>query len=221
MDEKYYIEDDDPFLKSLAKEAAGSELLSRFHQKHAKYLQNAREIIPGQIVITLAPNKKKQRTVYTMLWGFNLNDPLRVAHSVPIENIEKDERYKEDYLKHRCILPASFFIERKHKRSNDGSVTMGHEFAVQPYGASRTYLCGIYRIESEGLPHCVLLSSPAPEGEYRQEMSDRIPVIVSGALADEWLNPDANPKEILKHRLTDFVYEEYTPSYDTTKFWTF
>ena len=52
-------------------------------------------------------------------------------------------------------------------------------------------------------------------------MSDRIPVIVSGALADEWLNPDANPKEILKHRLTDFVYEEYTPSYDTTKFWTF
>ena len=60
----------------------------------------------------------------------------------------------------------------------------------------------------ERLPYCVLLTCPAPSGEYRKEMSDRIPVCISETLIEDWISPDTNPREIFAHRVTDFVYDE-------------
>ena len=208
MNERYFIEKDDAYLGRIVDEVNRSRLMDRFHAKKAMYLQRYYEIVPGEIVATIAPNQFGHCGFYAMVWGFNLGDPLRETHSVKIENIEKDSRYSEDFRKHRCVLPASYFVERKHIYGNDGSVKYGKDYIVQPAGAARTFLCGFYRIDpDERLPYCVLLSAPAPS-EYRKEMSDRIPLIISDTLVDDWINPEANPKDIITQRITDFIYQE-------------
>lgn len=211
MNEKYFIEKEDPYLARIIEAVDRSRLLIRFHEKKALYLQKYYEIVPGQIVATIAPNQFGHYEFYPMVWGFNLGDRLREAHSIKIETVEKDPRYSEDFRKHRCVFPASYFIERKHIWSNDRSqVKIGpKEFIVQPAAASRTFLCGFYRIDQEErLPYCVLLSSPAPSAAYKNEMNDRIPLVIGEAVISDWINPITNPKDILSYRLTDFVYEE-------------
>ena len=209
MNEKYFIEKDDPYLSRIVEEVNRSRLMDRFHAKKAMYLQRYYEIVPGEIVATIAPNQFGHYGFYAMVWGFNLGDPLRETHSVKVENIEKDSRYSEDFRKHRCVFPASYFVERKHIYGNDGSVKYGKEYIVQPAGASRTFLCGFYKIDpEERLPYCVLLSSPAPSAAYKNEMNDRIPLVIGEAVISDWINPITNPKDILSYRLTDFVYEE-------------
>ena len=144
MNEKYFIEKDDPYIARIIEEVNQSRLLGRFHEKKALHLQRYYEITPGQIVATIAPNQFGNPAYYAMVWGFNLEDPLRVTHSVRIENIEKDKRYSDDYKKHRCVFPASYFVEKKHFWGNDGSVKLGKEYIVQPTASPRTFLCGFY-----------------------------------------------------------------------------
>ena len=221
MYEKYFIEKTDPYLHKIAEDVLKTKTLESIRRKKAMRIQYTGEVVPAQIVCAFAPNRNKQREIYAMIWGFNIGDPLRVTYSVGIENIAKDPRYKDDYQKHRCVLPASYYIERKHLFANDGSVSVTKsEFVIQPSAADRAYLAGIYRVE-DGLPYCILLSSPAPVGDYHSNISDRLPVFLNSSIIDDWLNPESDPKEILKHQLTDFVYEEYVPSYDPTKYWTF
>ena len=159
-------------------------------------------------ITTFAPDKNGKRQIYVMRWGFNIGDELREKYSIPVENIEKDQRFRDDWRSHRCIIPATYFIERVHRKANDGSVTIGDkEYVVQPTGLSHTWICGIYRIE-EKLPYCILLTHPA-KGKYKDEMNGRIPLILPDSLADEWINPEVRPRDLLQYTLTDFVFEEY------------
>ena len=204
---KFYVDWTDPRMKRFSDRAMKSVLLPRFHSKMAVRLQDAGEAVPKQLVMTLAPDKDKNQRVYVMRWGFNLDDELHETYTARTEGIDKDLRYKDDFRTHRCIIPASYFIDRQHRKTNDGSVVIGKEYIIQPSGLDHTYMCGIYRIEN-GLPCCIILTRAA-EGEYAEKMHDRIPLILPDIFIDDWIHPDTNPKDFLSWVITDLVFDEY------------
>ena len=180
---KLYLDWNDPGIKKITDTARRTVLLDRFHAKMAVRLQDSGEAVPKHLLATFAPDKNGNRQIYLMRWGFNIDDELREKYTVHLENIENDVRYKDDYRSHRCIIPVTYFIEQEHKRRNDGSVTIGKEYIVQPSGLDHSWLCGIYKIEN-GFPYCVLLTRPAI-GEYKENMHDRIPLILPDSLTDK------------------------------------
>ena len=225
MNEKYYIEKSDPYFARILEEVHRSRLLFKIQYKEALPLNKWGEVCAGkQIAATIAPSPSGKPGFYCMIFGVNLGDQLREVHSLDVNLILKSYKagsrispYREDFERRRCVLPASFFIERRQRKANDGSVTLGAELAVQSKNANRTYLAGIYRIV-DGLPHCLLLTA-ASEGEYLEDVSDHVPVVIPESLINEWIDPNGDPKDVLKHRLTEFVYEEYVLPEEPPTFW--
>ena len=68
-----------------------------------------------------------------------------------------------------------------------------------------TWLAGLYRIE-DGLPVFAVLTKEHTEDLRR--IHDRMPLILPKDLIDEWINPNTNPKDILRHSITDMVMEK-------------
>ena len=80
----------------------------------------------------------------------------------------------------------------------------GDKFMLQPKGSPVTWLCGLYRIE-EGLP-CYVILTREPSEEIRF-IHDRMPLMLPDQCIDEWINPNANPAEIIQKAQTDILYE--------------
>ena len=89
-----------------------------------------------------------------MKWGYTGKTLLINAR---VETASEKPTFRDDWKSHRCIVPASYYFEWVHLRSNDGKTTTGDKYVIQPKGSSVTWLCGLYRIE-EGLPVFVVLS---------------------------------------------------------------
>ena len=68
-----------------------------------------------------------------------------------------------------------------------------------------TWLAGLYRIE-DGLPVFAVLTKEPTEDLRR--IHDRMPLILPKDLIDEWINPNTNSKDILRHSITDMVMEK-------------
>ena len=218
MPDKFFIDRSDPYLSRIAEDVRASGLLFRIHQKKALHLQRHGEVVPEQIVSVFAPDKNGKTQLYPMIWGFFPESPKKPVHSVRLESLIQKSEYWTDLQRHRCILPASYFLKRKQLVGNNGSVSLGKEYVVQPNGISRIYACGIYRIE-DGLPYCVMITAVARQ-DYRSDMADRIPILLPEEQLADWLNPEiSNPRMIMTDRYNEFIYEEYTPSNDPPEFW--
>ena len=76
---------------------------------------------------------------------------------------------------------------------------------IQPRGVSVTWLAGLYRVE-DGLPVFTVLTRE-PTDELRQ-IHDRMPLVFPEQMIREWINPNANPGELVRHALTDMVIEK-------------
>jgi len=85
------------------------------------------------------------------------------------------------------------------------SPAVSHKYMIQPKGSKMTWLCGLYRIE-EGLPVFVILTREP--GEEIRFIHDRMPLILSGKLVNEWIRPDVKPEELLPEALTEMVFEK-------------
>ena len=204
---RLYLDWNDKELTALTGAAKNTVLLERFRMKMAVRFQDSGEAEPKHLLTAVAPDKNGTRNLYVMRWGFNIGEELRERYTAPVENIEKDQRFRDDWKSHRCMIPVTYFIERQHLKANDGTVTLGKEYVVQPVGLAHTYICGIYRIEDH-LPCFILLTHPS-QGEYRARMSDRIPLILPDHLIDHWINPSTQPKDLLRYAISDFIFEDY------------
>ena len=76
---------------------------------------------------------------------------------------------------------------------------------IQPYGSTMTWLAGLYRLE-DGLPVFTILTKE-PTTELRR-IHDRMPLMLPKELIDEWINPKANPKDLLQYTLNSMVIEK-------------
>ena len=160
------------------------------------------EMSPTDIVPVIASNRNRQRAVFPMKWGFNGRTLLINAR---VETAAEKPTFRDAWKRHRCIVPASYYLEWEHLTDNNGRKKTGDKYAIQPENSSITWLCGLYRLEND-LPFFVILTGEP--GEQIRFIHDRMPLILPEHLVDAWINPDADPAELVREAVTDVVAEK-------------
>jgi putative SOS response-associated peptidase YedK len=198
---RYWI-DDTLEQRQIAEEMMRSALVARWKDKAAVKTQG--EIRPTDVVPVIAPNRHGARTVYPMKWGYTGRSLLINARS---ETAAEKQTFREDWARHRCIVPASWYFEWEHYLDKGGRKRTGDKYMIRPQETypALTWLCGLYRIEG-GLPAFVILTREP--GEKIRFIHDRMPLIMPGELVNEWIRPDTKPEELMPYALTDMDFEK-------------
>ena len=195
-----YWTDESPELRPIVEEMNRSPLMRKWQDK-AK-VKSYGEIFPTDVVPVIAPNRSGLRTVYPMKWGYSGKSLLMNARS---ETAAEKLTFREDWVRHRCIVPASWYFEWEHYPGSDGKKHTGDKYMIHPKDCAVTWLCGLYRIEN-GLPVFVILTREP--GEALRFLHDRMPLIMPDELVTEWIRPDRKPEELLPGALTDMDFEK-------------
>ena len=195
-----YWTDESPELRPIVEEMNRSPLMRKWQDK-AK-VKSYGEIFPTDVVPVIAPNRSGLRTVYPMKWGYSGKSLLMNARS---ETAAEKLTFREDWVRHRCIVPASWYFEWEHYPGSDGKKHTGDKYMIHPKDCAVTWLCGLYRIEN-GLPVFVILTREP--GEALRFLHDRMPLIMPEELVTEWIRPDRKPEELLSRALTDLDFEK-------------
>lgn len=195
-----YWTDESPELRPIVEEMNRSPLMRKWQDK-AK-VKSYGEIFPTDVVPVIAPNRSGLRTVYPMKWGYSGKSLLMNARS---ETAAEKPTFRDDWARHRCIVPASWYFEWEHYPGSDGKKHTGDKYMIHPKDCAVTWLCGLYRIEN-GLPVFVILTREP--GEALRFLHDRMPLIMPEELVTEWIRPDRKPEELLPGALTDMDFEK-------------
>lgn len=224
-----YWTEESPELREIVEEMNRSPLVKKWQNTSA--VKTYGEIRPTDVVPVIAPNRSGDRAVYPMKWGYSGKTLLMNART---ETAAEKPTFRDDWARHRCIVPASWYFEWEHLTGNDGKKRTGEHFAaeplsdrwpsnvrpselggrspvvsrkymIQPKASSMTWLCGLYRIEN-GMPVFVVLTREP--GEEIRFIHDRMPLIMPDQLVNEWIRPDGKPEELLPYALTEMVFEK-------------
>lgn len=204
---RFFIEKDELVFQPIIKEVEQSPLYNKFLVNKGQKIITSGEIHPTDIVPVLAPDKNGNQFALPMKWGFHLADgtPIFNARS---ETAAIKPFFQEDWKRHRCIIPASYYFEWQHVKDEYGNSIKGKnviKYAIQPVGSSITWLCGLYRIEN-GYPYFVILTRE-PVGDLCQ-IHDRMPLILPKDDIKNWISPDLDPTLLLSEALTHMVFEQ-------------
>ena len=195
-----YWAEESPELREIVEEMNRSPLVKKWQNTTA--VKTYGEIRPTDVVPVIAPNRSGDRAVYPMKWGYSGKTLLMNART---ETAAENPTFRDDWARHRCIVPASWYFEWEHLTGNDGKKRTGEKYMIQPKDSSMTWLCGLYRIEN-GMPVFVVLTREP--GEEIHFIHDRMPLIMPDQLVNEWIRPDGKPEELLPYALTEMVFEK-------------
>ncbi len=195
---RYYLEES-PELRPFVEAMNRSPLTERFRQE-ALVVERG-EVYPANVVPVVAVNRKGQRSVFPMRWGFSGKTLLINART---ETAAVRPLFRDAWVGHRCIIPASWYYEWEHLVSADGRKKTGKRYILQPRGASLTWLCGLYRMEKD-LPCFVILTRP-PAEDIRF-IHDRMPLMLPERCVDDWIRPGTDPGMLLENAQTDILHE--------------
>ena len=195
---RYRIEDTDRF-RNIIDELMRSPLVAVWQKIAA--LTTSGEVCPTDIVPVVAINRRGERAVFPMKWGFAERSLLINAR---VETASWKTTFREAWRSHRCAIPASCYNEWSHIRGADGKVHTGEKYCIHPEDSDITWICGLYRFE-DGLPVFVILTREP--GEEVSKIHDRMPLILPDEYIDDWIRPDANPDGIITAAITDMVLE--------------
>lgn len=162
-------------------------------------------MFPDSLVPVIASNKAGQKTVFPMLWGYHVDGIGRVIANARAESAAEKPTFRDGWAMHRCIIPASWYYEWEHLPTASGRTKAGAKYAIMPGGSELTCLCGLYRMEN-GYPHFVILTREP--GASIAAIHNRMPMILSEADADRWIDPKLNPHVLLDAALTEMVAEK-------------
>ncbi|MCR5301011.1 MAG: SOS response-associated peptidase [Lachnospiraceae bacterium] len=196
---RYYLENTIemvPFIEKMM----NSPLMRKWTDTSA--VVTAGEMRPTDVVPVIASNRSGNQSVFPMKWGYNGKTLLINAR---VETAPEKPTFKDDWKSHRCIVPASYYFEWEHLKANNGKTKTGDKYAIQPKGASLTWLCGLYRFENE-MPHFVILTREA--SDPIRFIHDRMPLIMPEDKISDWIKPDADPGALLDCALSDMVAEK-------------
>ena len=158
------------------------------------------DIRPTDLAPIIAPDRNGQPAVFPMQWGYNARSLLINAR---VETAAEKPTFREDWIRHRCIIPASGYYEWEHLSAPDSKPKTGDKYAIYPVHSTMTWLCGLYRIEA-GLPHFVVLTrEPADSIRF---IHDRMPLLLPEDYLSSWLAPTTNPVGLLQHAITDMTF---------------
>ncbi len=202
---RYAIEKDLPELKNVMDAVKRSALSERFISSHGRPIITSGEVRPTDIVPTLASNTKGDLSVFPMQWGFLAKDGKRTLFNARVETASQKPTFKDAWHSRRCIIPASFYFEWEHFKSADGKIKTGDKYVIQPKGCTLTWLCGLYRMESNYPVFVILTREPTVE---LSKIHDRMPLMLPKDKISKWIDPYANPEETLPYALTEMIIEK-------------
>ena len=186
-----YWAEESPELREIVEEMNRSPLVEKWQKTTA--VKSYGEIRPTDVVPVIAPNRKGERAVYPMKWGYSGRTLLLNAR---METAAEKPTFRDDWARHRCIVPASWYFEWEHLPGKDGRKRTGDKYMIQPKDSAVTWLCGVF---------VVLTREP---GEEIRFIHDRMPLIMPDKLVNEWIRPGVRPEELLPHALTEMVFEK-------------
>ena len=201
---RYYMEMS-PRLRPVVEAAAGSRLYRDNIERIAKALVTDGEVFPDSLVPVIASSKTGKKSVFPMIWGYHVEGLGRVIANARSETAAEKPLFRDGWAMHRCIIPASWYFEWEHLPTASGKPKAGDKYAIMPKGEALTCLCGFYRMEN-AYPHFVILTRAA--GDAVASIHDRMPMILSEADAERWIDPNVNPHALLSSALTDMVAEK-------------
>ena len=187
-------------IEEIAEKAEKSPLIKKW--LNTTRVHTSGEIRPTDVAPVIASNRSGIKSVFPMKWGFSGKSLMINARA---ETAAAKPTFKEEWIRRRCIIPASYYFEWEHLTDNEGKKHTGAKYALQPNGSSITYLCGLYRFEND-MPVFTILTREASE-EIRF-IHDRMPLIMPEELVGEWIRPDAEPDKLIGCALTDLIAEK-------------
>ena len=203
---RYYMEMS-PELRPYVQAANMSRLGLKMIARLGKPLVTKGEVRPCDMVPVIAPNSNGQRSVYPMVWGFNVTGLDKPVINARVETAHEKKAFKEAWTSHRCIIPASWYFE--WAPAKDGKAKEKDKYALQPSGASVTYLAGIYQMQQyRELTYPVFTILTREPSEELRKIHDRMPLILPSSAIDDWINPKSDVDNLLKLAVTDLVAEK-------------
>lgn len=203
---RYYMEES-PDLKPYVDRAMSSPLRESIITKLGRPLKISGEICPTDIAPVIAPSRRGGiATVFPMAWGFTNprgGSPLVNARS---ETACDKPFWREAWKKHRCIIPASYYLEWEHYTAPDGKRMTGQKYMLQPKGSPVIFLAGLYGMEENIPVFTILTREPSKDIAF---IHDRMPVVLPGDAAKQWVNPNVKPEEIIGAAITDMFYDKF------------
>ena len=195
-----YWFDESPELRPFVEEMNRSPLVEKFVETGSITTQG--EVRPTNVVPVIASNRRGEKAVYPMKWGFSGRMLLVNARS---ETASTKPTFSDAWKSHRCIVPASYYFEWEHLVSDDGRRKTGPKYMIRPKDGAVTWMCGLYRIE-QGLPVFVILTrEPGKEIRF---IHDRMPLILPEQFVGEWIKPETRPEELVKEAQTEMYFEK-------------
>ena len=188
-----------PELLELVKEMNRSRLAARFRKEDGEVLLSEGEICPSAVLPVLAVNKAGERRVFPMKWGYSAGKKLLI--NARAETAAEKPTFREDWFRHRCVIPASWYFEWEHGENKK----TGRKYALRPREDGLIWLAGLYRMEAD-IPVFVVLTRPAQESIAW--MHDRMPVMLPRDRVAEWIRPGGNPEETVRKCLTDMRWDQ-------------
>ncbi len=199
MCSRYYVELS-PELRPIVEAAKHSSLAGKMAHNFCRTLVTEGEIRPADIAPVIASNQRGERAVFPMVWGFQQTGGSTSKRSAPlfnarVETADSKPTFRECWQRRRCIVPASWYFEWEHLTRPDGSKKAGDKFAIQPAGASVTWLAGLYRMEN-GFPFFTVLTREP--GAELAKLHDRMPLILPQDALAGWIDPRTPADDVKK-----------------------
>lgn len=195
---RYFIDEDAPEYAGILQELKDSPLLKKWGGKAS--VHTGGDIRPGDVSAVLAPDRKGERAVFPMKWRYGSR---RLLINARAETAAVKPSFREDWVRHRCIVPASWYYEWEHTQDEKGRVRTGKRYRIRAEEGNMTWLCGLYHIE-DGLPVFVILTREP--GDEIRFIHDRMPLILPGELTDDWIRPETKPEELLRYAQTKMLF---------------
>lgn len=159
------------------------ELEKRIDYVFERELLIAKDYFPSNTVPIIIDDDNK-RVIKKAKWGFKAFDD-RLVINARNETLLEKPLFKNEFINHRCIIPASGFYEwDEHK----------HKFTFENNGHHLMMMAGVYRIV-ENQVEMVIITTKA--NKSMQGIHERMPLILPERLIDNWLRNN-HPADILK-----------------------
>jgi putative SOS response-associated peptidase YedK len=156
-------------------------------------LMKTGEIFPTNIAPVLTAGSAE-----LMGWGFSRFDGKGRVINARAETVTEKPMFRRHFFMHRCLIPVTYYFEWENSggKKNKYAIALRNPF----------FMAGLYRHEKDlPLPTFVIITRPAvPELVF---IHDRMPVLVSGADQQEWLNN------------ADFIHEALTKPPLNLNYW--
>ena len=142
---RYYVELS-PELRPYVEAASRTPLKAKMVSVLAKKFKAEGEIRPTDMAAVIAPGRDGKQAVFPMVWGYHITGIDHPVVNARVESAKDKTSFAIDWARHRCIVPASYYFEWEHLKTDSGKKKTGEKFRIQPEGSRIVFFAGLYRV---------------------------------------------------------------------------